>query len=122
MEKLRSLGLTIALDDFGTGYSSLSYLHRLPIDVLKIDRSFIREIDSPSGTLPLVHSIVDLAHNLGLSAIAEGVERWSQHALLRSVDCDVAQGFLLSRPLSARSMERFMSRETDPRLLALVSR
>ncbi|MES1258216.1 MAG: EAL domain-containing protein, partial [Acidobacteriota bacterium] len=122
MEKLRSLGLTIALDDFGTGYSSLSYLHRLPIDVLKIDRSFIREIDAPSGTLPLVHSIVDLAHNLGLCAIAEGVERWSQHALLKEIDCDVAQGYLLSHPLSAADIEKFMTRAAGLKAVELRSR
>ncbi len=119
MEKLRSLGLTIALDDFGTGYSSLSYLHKLPIDVLKIDRSFVREIDKPSGTLPLVHSIVDLAHNLGLGAVAEGVERNSQQDLLVKIGCDLTQGFLLSLPLTAADMERFMLIEAEPDALPL---
>jgi diguanylate cyclase (GGDEF)-like protein len=109
MEKLRALGCTIALDDFGTGYSSLSYLSRLPIDVLKIDISFVRDIDALSGTLPIVDSIVNLAHNLGLSSLAEGVERPSQYEHLKGIGCDSVQGFLLSGPLRAADMEVFLA-------------
>lgn len=113
MEKLRTLGCTIALDDFGTGYSSLSSLYRLPIDVLKIDLSFVRDIDTPSGTLAIVHSIVDLAHNLGLSSVGEGVERKAQYECLREIGCDIAQGHLLSPPLLAGEMEHFLAAKNE---------
>ncbi len=100
MHKLRNLGVRIAIDDFGTGYSSLSYLQRLPIDSLKIDQSFVRDLSSTSSTLPLVQSIVSLARSLGMSATAEGVETQSQLDALRETGCHLVQGFFLAKPLS----------------------
>ena len=101
MRQLRSLGVSIAVDDFGTGYSSLAYLHRLPIDILKIDQSFVEEMEWSDSTLPLVQAIVALAHNLGLAVVAEGVETNRQLAALRAIQCDYLQGFLFHRPQPA---------------------
>lgn len=94
MQSLRSLGVGISIDDFGIGYSSLNYLRRLPANTLKIDRTFLQEITAPSGTLPLIHTIVVLAHSMGLRVVAEGVETPQQLELLRMANCDLAQGHL----------------------------
>jgi predicted signal transduction protein with EAL and GGDEF domain len=106
MQNLRSLGVSIAVDDFGTGYCSLAHLHRLPIDVLKIDRSFVQEIDSRSNRWSLVQAIVGLAHNFNLSVVAEGVETEFQRRALDEIECDSVQGFMLHRPQPAREIER----------------
>jgi diguanylate cyclase (GGDEF)-like protein len=106
METLRSLGVSIAVDDFGTGYSSLSHLHRLPIDVLKIDRSFVQEVDSTASTWQLVQAIVALAHSLKIAVVAEGVETECQRAALAEIDCDCLQGYVLHRPQPAADIER----------------
>ncbi|MFX0145687.1 MAG: EAL domain-containing protein [Candidatus Hodarchaeota archaeon] len=108
MERLRTLGVSISIDDFGTGYSSLSYLRRLPIDNLKIDQSFLEELEKDSNTMPLVQAIVALAHGLGLSVIAEGVETEAQMEVLRAVKCDKVQGYLLGGPLPAEAAERLL--------------
>lgn len=116
MRRLRSLGVSIAVDDFGTGYSSLAYLHRLPIDILKIDRSFVQEMDSPSSAFPLVQAIVCLAHNLGLEVVAEGVTTEDQYAALREMGCDYVQGFLFYRPQTAEEIEElFRKRRAEDR-------
>jgi diguanylate cyclase (GGDEF)-like protein len=121
MHKLRSLGVSMAVDDFGTGYSSLAYLHRLPIDVLKIDQSFVQEIDSPSSTRPLVQAIVALAHNLNLAVVAEGVETERQRQALAEIDCDYLQGYLLHKPQSAAEIEQnLFRRPSGGRLLAIA--
>jgi EAL domain-containing protein (putative c-di-GMP-specific phosphodiesterase class I) len=99
MKRLKWLGVRIAIDDFGTGYSSLSYLHRLPIDVLKIDRSFMETLIEPDGTRPIVEAVLSMAHTLGLSVVAEGVETAEQLAVLRQSGCDIIQGFFFSRPV-----------------------
>ncbi len=99
MQKLKELGVRIAIDDFGTGYSSLSYLHRLPIDVLKIDRSFVERIDQPEGTLPIVEAVILMAHALGLRIVGEGVETMSQMTALRTAGCGILQGYLFAHPL-----------------------
>jgi diguanylate cyclase (GGDEF)-like protein/PAS domain S-box-containing protein len=98
MTRLRKLGVTIALDDFGTGYSSLSYLKNLPLDALKIDRSFLAENESGVQGTAVLHCVVQLAQALGLRVIAEGVETPAQLALLRGLGCDELQGFLLGKP------------------------
>lgn len=97
--KLRTLGIRISIDDFGTGYSSLSYLKRLPIQELKIDILFVRSIHDSVGDKQLVRTIIDLAHNFELTAVAEGVEDQATLELLRELGCDVAQGFLYSKAL-----------------------
>jgi EAL domain-containing protein (putative c-di-GMP-specific phosphodiesterase class I) len=94
------LGIQIAVDDFGTGYSSLSYLHRLPIDTLKIDRSFVEKIADPGGTRPIVETIMSLARSLGMRTVAEGVETQAQLDIIRELNCDFIQGFLFSPPVS----------------------
>jgi diguanylate cyclase (GGDEF)-like protein len=99
LERLKALGVRIAIDDFGTGYSSLSYLKRFPIDTLKVDRSFIRDIPSDSGDKKITRAIIAMAHSFKLLVVAEGVETADQLAFLRVQRCDVAQGFFLFRPL-----------------------
>jgi EAL domain-containing protein (putative c-di-GMP-specific phosphodiesterase class I) len=98
MQELRDLGVQISVDDFGKGYSSLSYLQRLPIDILKLDRSFVEEFKSSSGNTSLVQGIVSLAHGLGIRVTAEGVETEQQLELVHHTGCDKVQGFLLGRP------------------------
>ncbi|MGY1780869.1 putative bifunctional diguanylate cyclase/phosphodiesterase [Geodermatophilus sp. SYSU D01036] len=98
---LRELGVRIAIDDFGTGYASLSYLRRLPADVLKIDRSFVQDLGGDVRATALVASMIELAHNLRLEVVAEGVETSEQHAVLGGLACSHAQGFLFGRPLPA---------------------
>jgi EAL domain-containing protein (putative c-di-GMP-specific phosphodiesterase class I) len=108
MERLRATGVSLAIDDFGTGYSSLSYLRMLPLDTQKIDRSFLREVDSDPHTMPLVRAIVALAHSLGLSVTAEGVENHRQLEALRSVGCDHVQGYLIGEPICAEAVEALL--------------
>jgi len=111
--KLRKLGCRIALDDFGTGYSSLAYLTRFPPDRVKIDRSFIQNLDRSQSDAALVEAIISLARSLKLAITAEGVERAAQLEWLRSRGCDEAQGYLLSRPLSAQELESALSKAAD---------
>ena len=99
MEQLIHLGTTISLDDFGTGYSSLSYLKRFPIDMLKIDKSFIDELTTDPESEVIVKTIIVMAHSLGLKVIAEGVETQEQLSMLGERGCDQAQGYLITRPL-----------------------
>ena len=101
MRDLSEIGVQFSVDDFGTGYSSLRHLHQLPIQTLKIDRSFIERVTDPGGTAALVQAILSLAHNLGLQVVAEGVENRSQMESLIRMNCDVMQGYLFSRPQPA---------------------
>ncbi len=113
LEELRNLGVRIYLDDFGTGYSSLGYLHQLPLDAIKIDRSFVMRMDSGATHLQLVHTVRELARNIGVAAVAEGVETLEQLATLRELECDSAQGYLFSKPVTASEIGRIL--EADPR-------
>jgi PAS domain S-box-containing protein len=106
LSKLRELGCRIAIDDFGTGYSSLNYLSRLPLDVLKIDRTFTSQIAASPDTLALVTNIIGLAHSLDLKVVAEGVEEEEQEKLMRLLRCDELQGYLLGRPVPVAEFER----------------
>jgi len=108
MHKLKSLGVTLSIDDFGTGYSSFSYLRRLPIDKLKIDKSFILDIGHNSDSRAIVQAIAAMAHRLNLHVVAEGVETQAQAEALREAGCDQGQGFLYSRPLDADAAARFI--------------
>jgi EAL domain-containing protein (putative c-di-GMP-specific phosphodiesterase class I) len=103
---IRALGVTIAIDDFGTGFSSLSYLAKIPVDTLKIDRSFVVEMTSATGGLTLVSVIINLARALRLNTVAEGVETEEQLSQLRLLGCDEMQGYLFGRPVPVETFEQ----------------
>jgi diguanylate cyclase (GGDEF)-like protein len=110
---LKEMDLTIAIDDFGTGYSSLSYLKRLPIDVIKIDKSFISGIKPGSDDAAIAQAIIVLGHTLKLSVTAEGVETTEQHAFLKEQQCDEIQGYLIGKPMSAETFEEWLQLQKD---------
>ena len=110
LTELRTMGVRIAIDDFGTGYSSLSYLKRLPVNTLKIDRSFIQDINSNRDDAAIITAIIALAHSLHLSVVAEGVENKEQLTFLQSRQCEIVQGYLLSKPLSQEEMTKLLQR------------
>ncbi|MEG5139119.1 MULTISPECIES: EAL domain-containing protein [unclassified Microcoleus] len=119
LAQLKDRNIRLSIDDFGTGYSSLSYLHRFPLDTLKIDRSFVSRLgavengDSGGQPLQIVRAIVTLAHNLGLNAIAEGIETAEQLAQLRELGCELAQGYWFSKPLDSLTMTKMLKRSID---------
>ena len=106
LHQLRALGIRIAMDDFGTGYSSLTYLQSFPFDKIKIDRSFVKNITENSGSLNIVRAVAALANGMGMTATAEGVETTEQLDRIASEGCTEMQGFLFSKPLPAREIER----------------
>jgi EAL domain-containing protein (putative c-di-GMP-specific phosphodiesterase class I) len=109
LERLGAAGLRIAVDDFGTGYSSLAYLTRFPLASLKIDRSFVADVLSDEADATIVRTIIEMAHTLGFTVVAEGVERDSQAAFLRKLGCEQAQGFLFARPMPARDFSMLLA-------------
>lgn len=113
LEQLKAKHIQVSIDDFGTGYSSLSYLHYLPIDTLKIDRSFVSNMEIQPKNATLVKSIVTLAHSLGLDVIAEGVETAKQMAILRSLGCEYGQGYLFSRPMDPEAIDFLLNNLPD---------
>jgi EAL domain-containing protein (putative c-di-GMP-specific phosphodiesterase class I) len=108
LESLSAEGIAIALDDFGTGYSSLARLARLPVAELKIDRSFVACMTTDPGRAAIVRSTIHLAHDLGLTVVAEGIEHRPQWDLLAELGCDEAQGYLLATPLPAAELEAML--------------
>jgi len=112
LNELRALGVKLAMDDFGTGHSSLTCLHDFPIDCLKIDRAFVQNLEANTAYTAVVQAIVTLAGNLGMSVTAEGIETMGQLAQIQALECNHAQGFLFSKPLSGKDFEELM-RQTE---------
>ncbi len=110
LSDLRRLGVRLAIDDFGTGYSSLSYLRQFPVDIIKIDRSFINAITDRSQVPAIVRGLLDLGRTLELATVAEGIEGRDQLASLRDEHCDYGQGYLFAHPLSAEDAEALVAR------------
>ena len=108
LEQLDDMGIVLAIDDFGTGYSSLAYLKHLPIHRLKLDRSFVKDIDTDSDDAAICSATIVLGHNLGLDLVAEGVETAAQRDYLKQLGCDLLQGFLYSKPLPAEEAGAFV--------------
>ena len=106
--KLKQLGFKLSIDDFGTGYSSLSYLVRFPLDILKIDRSFIQHISSLDDKQAVVDAIIQMSHRLKMKVVAEGVESAQQVQLLHEVGCDIIQGYYYSKPLPLDELLEFL--------------
>jgi EAL domain-containing protein (putative c-di-GMP-specific phosphodiesterase class I) len=114
LEKLHAMGVDLSIDDFGTGYSSLAYLKRLPVDELKIDQSFVLNMEQDAGDAKIVKSTIDLGHNMGLRVVAEGVENLAVMRLLKDMGCDQAQGYFIGRPMSADSFITWLAEWTPP--------
>jgi len=108
MNVLRNMGIRLAIDDFGTGYSSLSYLKRFPVDVLKIDKSFVEDIPNVRDDMEIASTVIAIGHTLGFKVLAEGVENESQLEFLKTQGCDLYQGYLKSRPVPAEEFEKFL--------------
>jgi EAL domain-containing protein (putative c-di-GMP-specific phosphodiesterase class I) len=107
--QLRDLGVRVGLDDFGTGYSSLNYLRRFALSTLKIDRSFISQMDASAESAEIVQTIVSLAHNLAMDVVAEGIEKAEQRARLQALACEYGQGYYFSRPLDSAAAAALLS-------------
>ena len=111
IKELANIGLSLSVDDFGTGYSSLAYLRQFPIDIIKIDRSFIQDIPDSIDACAIVTAIIVLAHSLRLEVIAEGVETATQLRFLQEQQCDILQGYYLSKPVAAQDLtNEFLSK------------
>jgi EAL domain-containing protein (putative c-di-GMP-specific phosphodiesterase class I) len=112
--RIKDLGVRFTIDDFGTGYSSLAYLKRLPVSGMKIDKSFVLNVETDRDNAVIVRSIIDLGHNLGLKVVAEGVETAEANEMLKSFHCDEAQGFYYSRPIPAYAITDFLTESSQP--------
>lgn len=107
----RDAGIQVSLDDFGTGYSSLSYIKKFHVDIIKIDQSFVRNLQLNSDDMAVCEAIIVMAHKLGIQVIAEGVETEEQRALLTAAGCDFGQGYLFSRPLTKEEFSQLLSKK-----------
>jgi EAL domain-containing protein (putative c-di-GMP-specific phosphodiesterase class I) len=105
LARLRHLGVRLAIDDFGTGYASLAYLRELPVDIIKIDPSFVAGLGTDGTLAMLTRTVVQVGHDLGIEIVAEGIERPEQLELLRAMGCGLGQGFLVARPMTAQRIE-----------------
>ena len=114
LRALRNLGLRIVLDDFGTGYSSLAYLRHLPLDTIKIDRAFVTDLDLDDPNVAIVRAVLSLAHGLGITVVAEGIETASQARRLRALGCDMGQGYAWARPDSPDAIELMLANGVLP--------
>ena len=114
LNRLHALGVQLAIDDFGTGYSSMAYLKSLPVDELKVDRSFVKNLRHNQSDTVIVRSTVDLGHNLGLRVVAEGVEDQATWQELATLGCDSVQGFYLARPMPAAELAAWLATQPQP--------
>ena len=114
LEGLHAMGVELSIDDFGTGYSSLAYLKRLPVDELKIDKSFVMNMEADADDAKIVRSTIDLGHNMGLRVVAEGIESEAVWTLLASMGCDHGQGYFMSRPIPAEQLPQWIGKWTAP--------
>jgi EAL domain-containing protein (putative c-di-GMP-specific phosphodiesterase class I) len=112
LAELRALGVQVHIDDFGTGYSSLGYLQRLPIDALKIDRTFIGRIGGDRGGSEIVRTILTLAHEMGMKVVAEGIETDEQLSILNSMNCEFGQGYLFTKPVDSQAAGAFLAKSS----------
>jgi EAL domain-containing protein (putative c-di-GMP-specific phosphodiesterase class I) len=119
--RLREIGVRISIDDFGTGYSSLAYLRQLRVDELKIDQSFVMDLDQNEDNGFIVRSVIELGHNLGLEVVAEGVENQTTLHILTALGCDRVQGYELSRPLAFDRLQEWLDLDTPPGATTLTS-
>ena len=114
LEKLQTLGIKFSIDDFGTGYSSLSYLKHLPVDTLKIDRQFVKDLTQESSDMKILAAVVSLGEALDKKVVAEGVESAAQLANLKTIECDQAQGFFIAKPMSVEALEEWWHQRSGP--------
>jgi EAL domain-containing protein (putative c-di-GMP-specific phosphodiesterase class I) len=119
---LKDLGVKLALDDFGTGYSSLSYLKRFPIDIVKVDQTFVADLGQDSASHLIVNAVVQLAHGLGMTVVAEGVETEAQRKVLAELGCDVVPGFLYAPALAPVAFERWLIEHCAEQARAMLGR
>lgn len=108
LEQLAAMGLKLSIDDFGTGHSSLVHLRRLPVHTLKVDKSFVVDMDSDEENASIVRATIDLGHSLGLTVTAEGVETRTVHDLLKGMKCDYYQGYYIGKPMTLTELERWL--------------
>jgi EAL domain-containing protein (putative c-di-GMP-specific phosphodiesterase class I) len=119
LDELKHLGVRLALDDFGTGYSSLNYLKRFPIEIVKIDQGFVADMQQDHASHAIVFAVVELAHRLGMTVVAEGVETAEQHKKLASLGCDSCQGYYFARPMPAEDLDTLMQHRVAGRTVRL---
>jgi EAL domain-containing protein (putative c-di-GMP-specific phosphodiesterase class I) len=115
LQQLRALGVRVVLDDFGTGFSSLAYLRQLPLDTIKVDRSFVTDLDVRDPNVGIIRAVVSLAHGLGITVVAEGIETDEQARRLRELGCDMGQGYAWAHPADQLRVGQFVARRLDQR-------